>query len=86
MEEEDEDHEVLLDDMEGPVLETKLAALCAVEAWWERVTAHIEDDASEFIDVLLFRRKDRSTQNAFLNVLWKDVIAGETGGGGRRDL
>ena len=86
MEGDDEDDDVLSDDMKGPVLDTKLAALCAVEAWLERVTAHVEDDASESIDVLLFRRKDRSTQNAFFYVLWKDAIAGETGGGGRRDL
>jgi hypothetical protein len=56
MEGDDEDDDVLSDDMKGPVLDTKLAALCAVEAWLERVTAHVEDDASDHSDRRIARR------------------------------
>jgi hypothetical protein len=28
--------------------------VCAIEAWWERVTAHMEDAASDSLDVILF--------------------------------
>jgi hypothetical protein len=56
MEGDDEDDDVLSDDMKGPVLDTKSAALCAVEAWLERVTSHVEDDASDHSDRRIARR------------------------------
>lgn len=61
-----------------------MAALCAVEAWWERVRANMEDAASDSFDVLLLRRKDRLCRLLFL--CFAEAIVGKTGGGGRRDL
>jgi hypothetical protein len=49
---------VLSDGVDGHVVETTLAALCAIEAWWEGVKASMKDAVSDSFDVLLLRRKD----------------------------
>jgi hypothetical protein len=59
--------------LSSPPVESTVAALCAVEAWWQRVTAHMKDDVSESFDTFMLLKQVR----LLLCILWKDAIVGK---------